>query len=201
MFHVELRQFPHVARSFNLSEEELRATLLGPWLRGDVVELGERRWAPERARLTVYEGPRLREDEMGMGRGWSNVARTGTDVTERLLHATRESEGGVAAWLAEFKEEVLAHCATGRIGVHQVAWLANERHPSRRASERLELAEQAVWELLHERRLTMLSAHSGDGEATPVPQSEWEKVLLSWATWADSGGPSVLLERSAGEHA
>jgi hypothetical protein len=196
VFHIELRQFPHVARSFNLSEEELRATVLSPWLRGDVIELGERRWAPERARLAIYEGPRLRHDEIGMGRGWSNVTRAGTDVTEKLLHAARESEGGVAAWLSGFKEEVLAHCAEGRIGVHQVAWLANERYPRRRASERLELAEQAVWELLHERRLTMLSATAGDGEVSPVAQADWQELLLSWATWADSRAPSVLLERA-----
>jgi len=197
VFHVELRQFPHVARSFNLSEEELRATVLGPWLRGDVLELGERRWAPERTKLTILEGPRLRHDEIGMGRGWSNAARSGTDVTQRLVNAARETEGPLASGVADFKQEVLAQCAGGRIGVHQVAWLANDRHPDRRPSERLALAEQAIWELLHERRVTMLAAaFDHAGELAPVPPEEWQGLLLSWATWADPRAPSVLLERA-----
>ena len=31
--------------------------MVRPWVRGQVVELGERRWSPERAKLTIYEGP------------------------------------------------------------------------------------------------------------------------------------------------
>ena len=41
MFHVELRQFPHVARMFNLSREELEARILGPWLAGRELELDQ----------------------------------------------------------------------------------------------------------------------------------------------------------------
>lgn len=194
MFHVELRQFPHVARSFNLSEDELRERIAGPWARGEVIELGERRWAPERARLTVVEGPRLRDDEIGMGRGWSNATRGGADVTERVLGALRAAEpAGIDVELADFKREVLAQTATGRIGLHQVVWLANSRHPERRVSERVALAEQAVWELLHERRLRMLS--DGAEQPVAVEQPQWQPTLLAWATWADPRAPSVLLER------
>ena len=32
VFHVELRQFPHVARVFNLSREELDARFARPWV-------------------------------------------------------------------------------------------------------------------------------------------------------------------------
>ena len=89
VFHVEVRQFPHVARSFNLSERELNAKVLAPWSRGEVVELGERRWTPDKAKLTIFEAPELRTDEIGMGRGWGNVTRQGQEVTERLLAAVQ----------------------------------------------------------------------------------------------------------------
>jgi hypothetical protein len=194
MFHVELRQFPHVARAFNLTAEELQATIVSPWTRGDVVELGERRWAPERANLTIFEGARLPEDQLGMGRGWSNATRQGTDVTERVLSAARAAEPGIASSLANFKQAVLAQCAGGRIGVHQVLWLATAEHPGQRVSERLALAEQAIWELLHERRLIMLRPTPSTGELEPLSQPQWQDVLLDWATWSDSRAPSVQLE-------
>jgi hypothetical protein len=196
VFHIELRQFPHVARSFNLSEEELVGQIAGPWTRGETVELGERRWAPERARLTVIRGEPLRDDEIGMGRGWSNATKGGTDVTESLLGALRAAEPGGS--LGDFKREVLAQTAMGRIGLHQVVWLANARYPERRVSERLAVAEQAVWELLHEHRLSMRGAGdgvSGGEEPAVVPQPEWQATLFSWASWADPRAPSVLLER------
>src|SRR5436190_10395298 len=85
MFHVQLRQFPNVSREFNLSAEDLRARILVPWLTGEMVQSGDRGWAPERARLTIYEGPTLRPEDMGMGRGWQNVTRQGQDVTASLL--------------------------------------------------------------------------------------------------------------------
>jgi len=62
MFHVELRQFPHLARAFNLTGEELQERIVAPWVAGEMVDWGDQRWAPERARLTIYEGPRLRPD-------------------------------------------------------------------------------------------------------------------------------------------
>ena len=83
MFHVELRQFPHVARAFNLTREELDVRFARPWASGAVIAYDDRRWAPERARLTVYEGPQLRTSEIGMGRGWSTVAKTARDDGRR----------------------------------------------------------------------------------------------------------------------
>jgi hypothetical protein len=196
VFHVELRQFPHVARTFNLDEPELRARVLDPWQRGEQVELGEHTWAPERARLKIYEGPELRPDEISMGRGWSNAVRSGEDVTDRLLRRAERPDAGAS--LAEFKQQVLIQCADGRIGIHQVLWLANEHRPEHRVSERLALAEQSVWELLHEGRVAMLRVPAGDASAAaePVARDSWQPILLDWATWSDSGAPSVLLERT-----
>ena len=55
MFHVELRQFPNVTRAFNLTREELDERILGPWIAQAGIELNDRRWSTEKARLTVYE--------------------------------------------------------------------------------------------------------------------------------------------------
>jgi hypothetical protein len=206
VFHVELRRFPHVARAFNLTEAELQATLIAPWVRGEMVELGERRWAPERSKLTIYEGPRLRDDEIGMGRGWSNATRRGEDVTAGVLRAAHpkpiDATGavaqatGVQPLVADFKRDVLAQCAAGRIGVHQVLWLANAQYPEWRASDRLALAERSVWELLHQRRLSMLEPVAGGAgnDCQAVGSERWQAILLDWATWADPRAPSVLLE-------
>ncbi len=84
MYHVELRQFPHNHCRFNLTEQELGALALA-WARGQLVHLGERKWSPHQARLTIVEGPRLAAEELSMGRGWRTVQRQGEDVTERVL--------------------------------------------------------------------------------------------------------------------
>ena len=56
-FHVEVRSGLHHARSFNLSAEELRQTVLEPWLSRRPVDLGDRKWDPEESELRVLEGP------------------------------------------------------------------------------------------------------------------------------------------------
>ena len=94
MYHVELRQFPHVARAFNLERAELDGRFLRAWVAGTVIEHDDRRWAPERARLTVLEGPALRSEDLGLGRGWASVTRRCEDVTEAVL---AEAERGARA--------------------------------------------------------------------------------------------------------
>jgi hypothetical protein len=96
MYHVELRQFPHNFCRFNLSEGELRETILDAWARGDWIELGERKWSPHQANLTVLEGPQLPVEQLSMGRGWRNAARQGEDVTEQLLAIARTAASGVS---------------------------------------------------------------------------------------------------------
>ncbi len=84
MYHVELRQFPHNFCRFNLSEGEL-AVLLAPWKGGQPIELGERKWNPHQAKITILEGPELELQEMAMGRGWRAAERRSQDVTDRVL--------------------------------------------------------------------------------------------------------------------
>jgi hypothetical protein len=180
VFHVELRQFPHQARAFNLSRDELQARILGPWASGEPIELDERRWSRERARLTIYTGPRLASDQLGLGRGWANVTRNGEDVTQLLL-----AEVARPAPVAEVKREVLERCAYGAVPIRRLVELTGERYPQSRVSERLALCEQAVWELLHEEALRLVRA------GTPVSRDEWQGVLLRWEAWT---GDAVTIE-------
>ncbi|HXB64486.1 MAG TPA: Rid family detoxifying hydrolase [Solirubrobacteraceae bacterium] len=87
VYHLELRHFPRNLCRFNLSAEELHATVLGPWAADRPFELGELKWDPRQARLTVLEGPRLAPGDLTMGRGWGVAKRRSREVTERVLAA------------------------------------------------------------------------------------------------------------------
>lgn len=184
MFHVELRQFPNSVRAFNLSREELMARILGPWVAGVPVEWGERRWNPEKARIAIYEGRALGQEEIGLGRGWATATRSGEEVTAQMLEAAR-----VPPALERFKEEVAAHCAQAPVQLSALVVLAGQSHPEARVSDRLALAEQAVWQLLHEERLRLLRG------GKPLGREDWGPMLLSWETWSGAevsagGGPT-----------
>lgn len=167
VFHVQVRQFPNAARAFNLSREELEERFAQPWRSGRSVELDDRRWNPEKARLAVYEGRPLAPEEIGMGRGWANAARTGRDVTEEILAEPSAVD--------RFKTELPA-----RATLADLVALAAERYPGSRVSERVALAEEAAWQLLH----------SGQGRlirgGRVLDRDEWAGVLLSWNAWTDS---------------
>ncbi len=182
MFHVELRQFPHVARAFNLSHEELDQRFLRPWVSGTPITLNERRWTNEKARLTIYEGPGLATEDMGMGRGWGNVTKSGHDVTQRLLAEAQETTpAAVMATEAErFKQELAERCTVEPQTLHSVLLRVIERYPEWRISERIALAERAVWELLHQQRVAMIDADATE----PVPRERWQEKLLAWDSWA-----------------
>jgi hypothetical protein len=186
VFHVELRQFPHQARAFNLTREELETRILGSWKSGRSVEFDERHWSPERARLTIYEGPHLDTDQLGMGRGWGNVTREGEDVTQRLLAAAEQVQP--TAPMAELKREVVDRCAYGPLPLGRLVEMAGERYPQARVSERIALCEQATWELLHEGAVGM--TRSG----ATVRRDEWQGVLLRWEAWS---GDAVTIQPAA----
>ncbi|MGH2889776.1 MAG: hypothetical protein ACRDNJ_09115 [Solirubrobacteraceae bacterium] len=189
VYHLELRQFPHVARAFNLTAEEVQAQFVAPWVGGAMIEHEERRWAPERCRLRILEGPSLRPDELGMGRGWATASRTCADVTESLLARARRGAGERPE--LEVLKAAIEEVAAKEIGFQDVMALAGAGQPGRRASEQLALAEQAVWEMLHQERLAMVCR----GE--PVPRERWQDTVLSWATWAGVGDDPVRLRVAA----
>jgi hypothetical protein len=179
VFHLELRQFPNAARAFNLSESELHERFLANWVADRTIDYDDRRWSPEKARLTVYEAPHLPPEEMGMGRGWANVTKTGRDVTEEAVARARQgSSGGSAdASVQRFKAELEQRVAAGPVTLERALSLAATQNAGRRVSEQLALVEQAVWELLHQRRIVILRS---DEE---VPEDEWQLLLLTLSTW------------------
>jgi len=179
VFHVELRQFPHVARAFNLSAEQLHSRIVAPWVAGRPVEIEDRRWAPERAKLTIYQARELAGEEIGMGRGWGTASREGEDVTQRLLEDTRHRQG---PGLAELKQQLMSRATETPLTLGQAVELAGE--PTWRLSERLALAEQAVWELLHEERVQLVQ----DGV---VSRDRWQPVILTPASWAPGSDVSL----------
>ena len=162
MFHVELRQFPHTAWAFNLSETELLQTLVVPWSREQWVELGERKWSPHQARLTVLEGPRLQVQELSMGRGWRNAQHHGEDVTERVLARARASQPaggaiiipatprtvpgdrGAAEGAEAGSPELLSLLGADPAALLRAWRLAAERRPELAPSESLALAERTL---------------------------------------------------------
>jgi hypothetical protein len=186
VFHVELRQFPHQTRSFNLTREELDARILKPWMAREPIELNDYKWQPDRATLTIYEGPLLGIGEMGLGRGWQNVTRSGRDVTEEVLIEARDDSGPLPT-AEDFKAEIAARSAAGIVPISGVAELAGEWYPQSRVSERIALAERVVWELLHSVPVTL------SRRGVPVPAYEWQAVLLAWPTWVDDGPDAVSL--------
>jgi hypothetical protein len=161
MYHVELRQFPHNFCRFNLTEMELREAVIDAWARGEWIEFGERKWNPQQAKLTVFEGPQIPLERLSMGRGWHIAEREGQNVTEQLVAAAgsasvaaagsgvttvQESSHAVgldpvAATLAGDLLDLLGEDSASLMG----AWkLAMEGHPDRTPSECLALAEALV---------------------------------------------------------
>ena len=186
MFNVELRQFPHQTRSFNMTREELDDRIVGPWLAREPIELDEYKWLPDRATLTIYEGPMLALSEMGMGRGWQNVTRNGRDVTQEVLIEARDETAELPT-ADDFRAEIAARSGAGAITISGLVELAGEWYPQARVSERIALCEGVVWELLHSVPVTL--TRRGDA----VPAYEWQPLLLTWSTWTDDGPDAVSL--------
>jgi hypothetical protein len=185
VYHLELRQFPHVTRAFNLSREELDRRFLMPWAGGSVIDHDDRKWSPERAKLTIFEGRELRPEEIGLGRGWANVIKHSEDVTDAVV--AEAQRGAQARPEVEALKATIDELAGRPITFTDVIALAAAAHPHWRASEQLAIAEQGVWEMLHQSRLTMIAADE------PVPRDRWQSIVLSWATWTGDGPDQPLL--------
>jgi hypothetical protein len=119
-FHVEVSSSIRHARSFNLGAEDLRLTVLKPWLAGRSIELGDRKWDPDECELRVLEGPELSNPELSFGQAWANAERASEDVTRRVLDAAFEAQSsggsGPAAMVIETDSAVgtLAELVSGR---------------------------------------------------------------------------------------
>jgi hypothetical protein len=91
-FHIEVATGRRHARSFNLTEEELRRTVLEPWLAGRAVLLGDRRWTRDDTTLKVLEGPELSNQDLAFSQGWANAERSAADVTATVLGTAVEAQ-------------------------------------------------------------------------------------------------------------
>ncbi len=120
----------------------------------------------------MYEGRPLASEEIGLGRGWANVTRTGREVTAELL----KEPSAVDVFTSELPP---------RAALPELVELAARRYPGSRVSEQLALAEQTVWQLLHAGRARLTRA------GAVVHRDQWPAVLLSWEAWTDA---SVRLE-------
>ncbi len=191
MFHIQLSQTVNVSREFNLSEEELQRRILMPWKANALVVSGERKWAPERAKLTIYEGPELRPDQIGMGRGWGNVTKHGTDVTARMLRAEPPPAPAPAAApageLDRCKQEIVRRAGDGGLSLGACIEVAGALRFGSRVSERLALVEQAVWELLHTGAIVL----DGHGAGADAGAAEWQRALLDWDAWTGAKAVQV----------
>ena len=184
MFHVELRQFPHVSRAFNLERAQLDERFAKPWVSGALIDYDDRRWSTERAKIRIFEGPALATDQLGMGRGWATVSKTAEEVTEAVLaQAQRGAQGRQTVEL--FKLRVQDAAARAPIAPADVVAMAGAEHPGWRASEQVALAEQAVWELLHQ---GVVAISNDDGE---IASDRWQQAITSWATWSGDGAVTL----------
>jgi hypothetical protein len=185
MFHVELRQFVHVARAFNLSREELDGRILHPWVTGASIALQDRRWSAEKAKLTIIDGPELAAGDLGLGRGWGNAVREGHNVTAALIGEAEREVGPSPA--DELKEDIVSAACRSPLPLRAIVELVAVRNPQRRPSELVAVTELAVWELLHHGQLTIFR---GEQE---VDRDDWQRVLLSWPSWIDAGPGEVTV--------
>jgi hypothetical protein len=183
VLHIELRQRPHVARAFNLTETELLERFLGPHAAGRLIRYADREWEPRKTRVTVLEGEELGPEQIGMGRGWGNAQRGGRDVTEELLarvggqRAPHRENPQERIELDRLKERLRGRVQAGPLPLPDIVVLADERLEEVRVSVRLGLAELAVWELLREGVLELRR----DGLALATP--DWAAALLAWEAW------------------
>jgi hypothetical protein len=200
MFHVELRQFPHNFCRFNLSDAELRETILEPWVKGGPVELGDRRWDPVQTKLTVLEGPRLGPGELTMGRGWRAAERNGREVTDQLLSALRAS--GSAAMGSEAADrgsqadslalDILADLANGEAPLYR-AWELSLKRAGDHPGRALSLAEAAVESLVRSNLLAMLVAEGEKSALRKIEsQDECKSILKAPVSWADRQQASTV---------
>jgi hypothetical protein len=210
VYHVELRQFPHNVCRFNLTELELRTTIVERWAHEGWIEVGERKWSPHQAKLTVLQGPRLRLEQLSMGRGWRAAQRAGRDVTAQVLaQSRRDGDDGAlgAASPVERTSPLARDAATGRpvvdgsastgdedlladsLGLALLSLLGADRTPLRRA-----------WELAAERHPERTA-----GECLTLAERAVASLLrarliaLSWdADGADGGHPPIGEEQVPG---
>lgn len=154
-----MRSGIQAVREFNLSEQRLWVEFLAPLMADANFTVAGHEFVPRQTRLKVYEGPELRPDQLGMGRGWQNVERTANDVTERVLERAREHTAAPAdkpTGADLLRERLTGRLSAGPIAAREILVVAAELMPDAGERNRVEAARQAAWSLL-ERDLAQLA--------------------------------------------
>jgi hypothetical protein len=155
VFHVEMRMGGmNVVREFNLGERELWIRFLAPLMADHDFTLEGHDFTPRKTRIAIYDGPELRPDQIGIGRGWQNVERTGNDVTEAVLAkahehvgATRTTAPAAPGWEA-LHQRVIGRLSAGPVSFGEIVVMATDLMPDSAPSEQLAASERAALELL-----------------------------------------------------
>lgn len=146
-----------VVREFNLSEQRLWQNFLAPLMADQDFTVEGHEFSPRQTRLKVYEGPELRPDQLGMGRGWQNVERSAEDVTERVLTRAREHTAATASAAPVtgsssvddlLRERLIGRLSAGPIAAAEVLAAAAELMPDASEAARIEAGRRAAWALL-----------------------------------------------------
>jgi hypothetical protein len=208
-YHIELRQFPHNFCRFNLSDQQLRR-IVERWVAGESVELGERKWDPHRAKLTILEGPRIPNGQLTMGRGWPVAQRESEDITRRVLAQPKgqrhpaelpAADSPSAAGLADsLALEVLASLSDAPATLSDAWRLAAARSPRSSAGQSLALAEQALRSLLRSRLIVLIppgaaspGRHFGGGD--DLDEDRLEELMRAVDSWTGDGASTGIRMR------
>lgn len=197
MYHVELREFPHNAHAFNLDASRLEATIVGPFVRGEVFNFGDYEWVPQRTALTILEGPELPLHQLGLGRGWARAQHSAKDVTDAILVSARERRPPDSAPMRSrgIERQILEHCAVTPVHLNQIWLLAETAEPEASAGELLVLAERSLGQLLSE---GLVEVCRGEGPDAPALSSDEVKALLRAAgAWSGTQAGAIFVRRLA----
>jgi hypothetical protein len=165
MYHLELNEYPHLARVHNVTEQRLQDEVVRPFVRGEIFEIGEHKWIPQRTKLTILEWPEIPLSQLGLGRGWTTAVRRGKDVTAAVLEAARTAQvlaDGLPPRAPGLEGEILERCAAEPLSLLAVWQLAEIADSDGSPGALLVLAENALKELLLQ-GLVELSRGSGAG--------------------------------------
>ncbi|HEX3802873.1 MAG TPA: hypothetical protein VHV75_08555 [Solirubrobacteraceae bacterium] len=154
MFHVEMRMGIDVVREFNLSEQDLWTRFLGPLMADREFVLDGHDFTPRKTRIKIFDGPQLRPDQLGLGRGWQNVERGGSDITEAVLARAREhvaverTEVPAVPAPDALRERLIGRLSAGPVSFEEITDMVAEVLPGIAAGEQLAAGERAALELL-----------------------------------------------------
>lgn len=157
MFHVEMRMGMQVVREFNLSDERLWLIFLAPLMADHDFTVEGHDFAPHATRLTVYEGPELRPDQLNFGRGWQNAERTSNEVTEAVLakarefvasHAAAPESTAAASAPDALRERLIGRLSAGPVTLADITAIAADLMPESTPEERLAASRAVALELL-----------------------------------------------------